>query len=433
MKKKINLLFDATILMNGANNAPARSGVYFVAYNILLEMLKSGNFEITFYYDKSKTTEIKKLLNSNEIFKQIPILQDTKIGKLITHFEELKYKNKDNKESKIVRVFIKTGLNILNLVYDFKIKLGLNKEYENLIKQFDAVFSACHAIPPEIRKVKQVKKYIILYDIIPLIFPENYREMKKKSSWYYKLINSLNKDDYYFAISENTKQDLIKNISGISADNITTIPLSTGLKYNKIEDKYLIEKVKAKYNIPQKSKYLFSLCTLEPRKNLIFSVKNFIEFIKQNKINDFVYVLGGGHWDIFIEKINTVIGDFKEYKNKIIKLGYVDDEDMSALYSGAEMFVFPSLYEGFGIPILEAMQCGCPVIASNVSSVPEVIGDCGIQINPKDDEALIKAYEKMYFDREFRNECIIKGLERAKNFTWEKSLEIITNEILKTI
>ena len=102
---------------------------------------------------------------------------------------------------------------------------------------------------------------------------------------------------------------------------------------------------------------------------------------------------------------------------------------MSALYSAAEMFVFPSLYEGFGIPVLEAMKCGLPVICSNTSSLPEVIGDCGIQINPYSDDEMIQAMEKMYFDRDFRAQCIEKGLERAKLFTWQKCVDVIENKI----
>ncbi len=92
---------------------------------------------------------------------------------------------------------------------------------------------------------------------------------------------------------------------------------------------------------------------------------------------------------------------------------------------------FVKALHSVGMPILEAMQCGCPVITSNLTSMPEVIGDCGIQIDPKKDEDLIKAFEKMYFDKEFREECSKKGLERAKEFTWSKCVDVIANEIKK--
>ena len=97
------------------------------------------------------------------------------------------------------------------------------------------------------------------------------------------------------------------------------------------------------------------------------------------------------------------------------------------------MFIYPSLYEGFGLPVLEAMKCGCPVITSNISSLPEVIGQAGIQINPKNDEELIQAYEKFYYDNFFRELCIERGLIRAKSFSWEKcALELLSYITEKT-
>ena len=123
----------------------------------------------------------------------------------------------------------------------------------------------------------------------------------------------------------------------------------------------------------------------------------------------------------------------KEFKNKILKIGYVADEDLAALYSGAEMFVYPSIYEGFGMPVLEAMQCGCPVITSNVSSLPEVIGSAGIQINPENNSELIEAYEKMYFDKNFKEKCAQESLKQASKFSWEKCVNIITDEIEKSL
>lgn len=431
MHKKINVLYDATVLINGTANAPARSGVYFVVYNILIEMLKREDFNVTLYCEKKQANLVLEIIKKDEILRKVPIAEYSNLDKLIIKWEKLKYDNKINQGNKIIRVFIKTILKLLNLFSNLINTLNINNTYKKLFSNFDIFFEPCGGIPIEIKNVRNIKKYSILYDIIPIIFPENYPEMKNKKSWFYKLIKSLNKNDFYFAISDYTKQDYIKNIKDVNPNNITSIPLSTGLMYERENNIHKINSVKEKYNIPKDKKYLFSLCTLEPRKNLIFAVKNFIEFVKRNNINDFVFVMGGGHWDLFIQKLDDSIDNLQEYKDKIIKIGYVDDEDMSALYSGAEMFVFPSVYEGFGMPILEAMKCGCPVITSNVTSMPEVIGDCGIQINPEDDEDLIKAFEKMYFDNDFRQKYIEKGIERGKEFTWERCVDIITNEIIK--
>ena len=111
--------------------------------------------------------------------------------------------------------------------------------------------------------------------------------------------------------------------------------------------------------------------------------------------------------------------------------GYIQENELRNYFSNALCFIYPSLYEGFGLPVLEAMQCGCPVITSNKSSLPEVIGECGIQINPLKDEEMIEALEKMYFNESFRDKCSENGLERAKTFSWEKCASELM-EFIKT-
>jgi hypothetical protein len=142
-------------------------------------------------------------------------------------------------------------------------------------------------------------------------------------------------------------------------------------------------------------------------------------------------VLGGGAWDGFIEKFENEVPDFSKYKDKIIRAGYVDDEDMEVLYSNAEWFVYTSQYEGFGMPPLEAMACGTAVITSNNSSLPEVVGDAGIMIDWDSDEQHVAAYEKYYFDKKFRDEMAKKGLKRSKQFSWQKAADIIVEQFKK--
>ena len=121
-----------------------------------------------------------------------------------------------------------------------------------------------------------------------------------------------------------------------------------------------------------------------------------------------------------------------KYQDRIIFTGYVLDNDLSAIYSGAVAFIFPSLYEGFGLPVLEAMQCGTPVISSNSSSLPEVVGDAGILIDPKDEDHLCQAMLDVLTDSNLRESLRKKGLERAKQFSWKKCADQ-TVEIYKKI
>lgn len=424
--KQLSILFDVSEIVDGIVSKEG-NGVFFASYNILMELLKQSNLKVSLYCSSEKAIALKEAVSKDKNLANVPIINFSdclKLESTILNFEKLKYKNKQENESKIVRFFIKTTLDLLKLIKKFSLKFN-NKKADEFFKDFDIFFSTVGAIPQEIRNVKHIKKFTFIHDVIPLILPE-YKKGFKESP-FYDLFKTINKSDYYFANSQYTKRDFIKYFPNIDERHITVIPLSTGGNYKEITDVHQIEKVKEKYNIPKNKKYLFSLCTLEPRKNLIFAVKNFIEFIKQNNIDDFVFILGGLQWEGFIEKLSKITNDLGKYKDKIIKIGYVDNEDISALYSGAEMFVYPSIYEGFGMPILEAMKCGCPVICSNVTSMPEVIGDCGLLINPLSDESMIEALKKMYFDEDFKKQCREKGLERAKQFSWEKCAQIIIN------
>lgn len=424
MNKKINVLFDATSVIDGILDRRG-NGIFFASYNILISLAKSEELNVILFCESKRINDLKEAAKLDKNLANLSLAKFSLIDSLIAY----RYEIREQKD--FIHQFQKIILTPVKIIKLIKNKLNLNKEYEKVFSDIDVFFSSFQAIPPEVKNIKRIKKYTILYDIIPMILDEYSNDFKRGKGWFYKLYKSINKQDKYFAISEFTKQDFLKNVPNLNPENITVIPLSTGNKYEQITDNSKIDAIKEKYNIPKDKKYVFSLCTLEPRKNLIFAVKNFIEFVKRKNIDDFIFVLGGGQWDTFINKLNETIKDLDKYKDKIVKIGYVDDEDMSALYSGAEMFAFPSLYEGFGMPVLEAMYCGCPVITSNLTSMPEVIGDCGIQVNPQNDEELINAFEKMYFDSEFKKECSKKGLERAKLFTWENCAKIITERILK--
>jgi glycosyltransferase involved in cell wall biosynthesis len=272
-----------------------------------------------------------------------------------------------------------------------------------------------------------IQKYTILYDTIPVLLPQYHPDSKSKS-WFQVLVETLNGEDYYFAISDSARNDFLKFFPQIDANKCKTTLLACDEKFVHCNSEQ-IAKTKVKYNIPSDKKYVFSLCTLEPRKNLIRAVKTFVEFISKNKIEDMVFVLGGGQWKMFIGALEKEVPNWEQYSDKILKIGYVDDEDLAPLYSGAEWFVYTSMYEGFGLPPLEAMSCGCPVITSNNSSLPEVVGNAGIMIDWDNDEQHIEAYEKYYFNPTLRKENSQKGLERAKQFSWEKC----ANEMVDTI
>ena len=414
MNKK-TLIFDASVIAENLNASSGRSGIYFTAYNVLINLIKSQQFDISLFcekiYNKDFFVFAEKYFGEN-----IKIYSGNKYAKILQKLSDL-----DQKLRKSHHNIVKLLLNIFvrKPIYF----IGLVQKHVKC----DVFISPLRVVS---KQIKAKQKYIILYDAIPLLFPNYYPEMKLKKYWFYDLVRYIKskKTCKYFAISENTKNDFIR-LLGINSDDITVIPLAVSGNFYQEKDKTKITKVCKKYGIPCDKKYVFSLCTLEPRKNLIRVVKTFVEFVRKNKIDDMVFVLGGGHWDKFINKLESEVKNFGKYKDKIIHAGYIADEDLAALYSGAEFFVYTSQYEGFGLPPLEAMKCGCPVITSNNSSLPEVIGDAGQMIDYDSDEQHIDAYEKYYFDKKYCNKMASKGLMRAKEFCWEKTVSIIIDTI----
>lgn len=416
----MKLIFDATIIALGANNN-SRTGIYFTALNILKELLAHSSIELSLYCDskryKDLTLELERLFPEN-VFE---ILTNTNSTYLLKkHFELYKYKQEIRYSGKrLKKIIVQIKLLLISLL--LKLELLCSKFALSSEVQYDFFLSPIYKIPQTVKKLKVLNKGIVLYDIVPILFPD-LNEASQKGSWYCKLLGTLNSKDYYFAISESTRQDFLKYCPQIDSNKIFTTLLACDEKFRPCDEKQVSE-AKAKYNIPVDKKYVFSLCTLEPRKNLVRTVKTFIEFIKKNEIKDMVFVLGGGHWESFIDILNQEIKSLGDYQDKILKIGYVDDEDLPALYSGAEWFTYTSQYEGFGLPPLEAMSCGRPVITSNNSSLPEVVGDAGIMIDWDNDEQHIEAFEKYYFKEDLRKEYAQKGLERAIQFSWKKCVD----------
>lgn len=420
--KKVNLLYDATVVCNILLRDSSRSGIFFVAYNVLLEFLKRPEYEVYLYAED--LTKLKEVINSYPEFSSCKIYKFSFLQDWVSFFRDLKNKNKQRKGSSLLRGIYGLTASILKKFYTF---------FQGSVRlsDIDVYFTPMNAAPSFISRNKHIKCFTILHDAIPMIDDDSINPRIHK--WYEKLVRSINDQSFYFANSRYTKQDFLKYVPEMAEKNISVIPLSTGKPYSNIADFNEINNVKQRYNIPLNKKYIFSLCSLNKRKNLIFAIRNFLEFTNRNQLNDFVFVLGGAFFADFIPVLKKNLQDFGNVEGRILHIGYVEDEDLSALYSGAEMFLYPSLYEGFGMPVLEAMKCGVPVICSNCTSIPEVIGDCGIQIDPYSDEQMLSAMEKMYFDREFRSSCVSKGLERAKLFSWEKCGDIINNKIYEVI
>jgi glycosyltransferase involved in cell wall biosynthesis len=426
MKNKIKILYNAEELIESKNHLIFRTGIYFVAFNVLRILSLDNRFSVVLYNDK--------ITNNNKYFKDDSFLSQFPI---YSNKSDLFKKNiKTHKKNIILNkniffkliFFLKIIKNILLLQKSF---LCGNKY---CLEDFDIFFSPWHIPPSDIVRLPDIKLFLILYDAIPNIFPQYFPDISDDNHQYNKLTRSLNKNTYYFCISNSTKNDYLsfyKNQLDKNKMFVTHLASSRNFypDYNKIK----FENTLKKYNKNNMTNYIFSFCTLEPRKNLLFTIKCFIKFIKNNNINDLYFFLGGTSWDFFLKQLEELLNDFNEYRDKIVQLGYIDDNDVNILYGNSLFFVYLSQYEGFGLPPLEAMQAGTPVICSNNSSLPEVAGDAAIMIDCFNEEQCIEAFEIFYFNKNLREEYIKKGIERAKLFTWEKTVNIMSNAIIESI
>lgn len=227
--------------------------------------------------------------------------------------------------------------------------------------------------------------------------------------------SSVKRADHILADSEATRNDLIE-LYGVVEDHITVLLSGVDARFKNICDSDFLMTTRNKYGLGT-TPYIFSIGTVQPRKNYGRLIQS-LAHLRSSGYDINLVIAGGRGWleDPIYENIRT-----NKMEKYVHFIGFADEVDLPALYSAAYCFAFPSLYEGFGLPVLEAMACGTPVITSNVSSLPEVAGDAAIMIDPYDVDALTHALRQLLGDQELYQTLIKKGFERAKLFTWEKS------------
>jgi len=227
---------------------------------------------------------------------------------------------------------------------------------------------------------------------------------------------SIKKAEVIIVDSYATKKDIVEYF-GIREGKIRVIHLGVEGRFRPINN---VESFRLKNNLP--SKMILNVGTLEPRKNVVSLIKAFNELRKKG-FKDYKLVIAGNKGWLYEEIFKEVI--HSDLEREVLFLGVVKDKDLPVLYNCADIFVYPSLYEGFGLPPLEAMACGIPVITSNTSSLPEVIGDAGIMVDPTDINSLCESMYILLKDKELWNRMRNMGLERSKLFSWDKTAEKI--------
>lgn len=234
--------------------------------------------------------------------------------------------------------------------------------------------------------------------------------------------------DHIVTVSAFSKSEIVKYLK-IPAEQVTVIPCAVDHSvFHPDYEKEQIRRARKKYGIRQE--YFLYMGTIEPRKNLERLIGAYARLHRKYRKVPQLVLAGRKGWlcaDIYKKAQKLGLGQ------NILFTGYVAQEDSPLLLCGAKAFLFPSLYEGFGIPPLEAMACATPVVASNAASLPEVVGDAGLLVNPESEEEICGAMERMMYDTECRERLRKAGMERAGEYTWEKSAAMLMEVYRKLV
>ena len=266
-----------------------------------------------------------------------------------------------------------------------------------------------HTSSYDLDRPKKAKYIVTVHDVIIKAYPHGHSEKTIKEIDE-KLKRVLGEADALVADSHSTKKDLMK-FYGVSESRISVIYPGVNVAGDK-------------RRAMSDENYILFVGTLEPRKNIDGLIKAFNWLKKEQGVNHKLYIVGMKGWmfeDIFKEYEKS------EYKKDIIFKGYVSERELSALYQNASLFVYPSFYEGFGFPIVEAFSYGVPVVTSKISSCGEIAGDGALLIDPSNSKEIGEAMAKLIADKNLREQLARRGLERAKQFTWRNT----ANEFVK--
>lgn len=258
---------------------------------------------------------------------------------------------------------------------------------------------------------------VTLHDLIAL-HPESWTSPGCKAFYRENIRRVLNEAGIVFAVSEFTRQEAVSRFPEI-ANKIVTTPLAASSVFRKIDD---AENILKKYNINIRSPYLLYVGEIQPRKNIEALFSAFDSLPNRLMNNTQIIIVGSARRKENMVRFQEALRKMRN-RNKVIHLQNIPVEDLVKLYNKAYAFVYLSFYEGFGLPVLEAMSCGCPVLTSNTTSLKEVSAEAALTANPEDPEDILFKLQSILENPSLHKSLSEKGLQRAKDFSWQRTAE----------
>jgi glycosyltransferase involved in cell wall biosynthesis len=432
---RTNLIFDASVLVTAYLSGNIfKTGIYRVTYEILCGIIQSGEYNLYLFDIYGRERELRKFVVPN--FEHVDVLPvDSKLYKTFVYplfnfadFLRIKEHQSERIYLKFITRFCKNCFQTFAKGFRYIERKRALTCTSIHFSSGDMYFSTFNAIPLNIAFFSHLRKAIVIHDLIPILHPAYFYDHDNKHILE-TIIESISDNDIVFCVSKSTRRDFLA-YKPLFNPNKVFVSYLAGSDCFKPNLSVKTEKiVKEKLNIPYGKSYFLSVCTIEPRKNIGLLISAYENLLIQSAENDvpLLVLTGPIGWESqsFFDNINRIN---YVYHNTIILTDFVSDEELAVLYTYALAFVYPSLYEGFGLPPLEAMQCGSPVITSDNSSLQEVVGTAGILIDAQDEDAMLGAL-KTCLSAEKVLEMRKKSLNRAELFSWDKTVENILNSL----
>ncbi len=284
---------------------------------------------------------------------------------------------------------------------------GIHRVVSDLPGGADVFHSTSLPLPPRLPG-RSPQRFLTIYDLRHRRFPELYDA--RSNALGEAILKSVGPRDWVITSSEASRADLISS-GAVEPRQVFVVPLAADRRlFHPCHDPEALGRVRARYGIGDVP-YIFSLGGIDARKNMHQAVRAFARLVRQQRLGDLKFVIGA----------SPALAEADDLRGRIVHAGFIENADLAPLYSGAVAFLYPSRYEGFGLPPLEAMQCGTPVVTADSSSLPEVVGDAGIMVPADDLDALCAALLDLVVNRDRRKLLSEMSLARAAQFTWQRT------------
>lgn len=411
----MRVLYDLSHIGVGLQTTRGRTGVFRVVERTAMALAERKDIELEFSAFSSLRLQAKTLdfVAAHEKLRTVPFPHNSTVKELIELAAGL---YEQPREARGWERYKRSLRNRSFMGIQSCLQLVSPPMSPARLRWADVVHSPSQPLSVEIlRKARSC--FMTVYDMTPFVVPQYHVEQTRR--FVDSVLESIRNGAWPICISQATQTDLLQYCPELDASRSSVAYLAADESFAPCTDPEQLEAVRTKYKIGPDP---FFLCvnTMEPRKNVAAVIRCFAKIVGQEHLRNVQLVLAGPRgW--LSEQLDETLKQHGDGGARIIVTGFVDEDDLATLYSAARAFIYVSHYEGFGLPPLEAMQCGAPVVVSNTSSLPEVVGDAGIQVPPDDDDAICDAMLRVWHDDELCAKLREKGIARAKMFSWAES------------